>query len=75
MQEVPYYEPTELEFSEPLLLLRNLKEKGYAKYGAVKFKAPQSWLSQFAFDPAGKNIITRKQILKNMVRGKVRYFS
>ena len=68
---MPIYKPTQEELEEPFLLLRNLQAKGFEKFGAVKVLAPPEWSSEFSFNPVGKRFNTRRQILKNMIRGKV----
>ncbi len=69
---MPIYRPTREELEEPFLLFQNLKAKGFEKVGAVKVIAPPEWSTEFAFNPVGKRFNTRKQMLKNMIRGKVK---
>lgn len=69
--ELPVYEPTNEEFKEPLLLIRKLYELGYHKYGCIKIKTPRSWNPEFSFSNIDKKISTRKQNLRDLVRGKV----
>ena len=71
IDEIPIYKPTEDELVDPFFLIKNLKTKGYEKYGAVKIVAPQEWASEFSFNPTGKLLTTRKQILKDLIKGKV----
>jgi len=71
ISEVPVYKPTNDELINPFFLIRNLKLKGYEKYGAVKIIAPEGWTSEFSFNPAGKLLTTRKQVLKDLIKGKV----
>jgi len=70
--EMPVYKPTREELEEPFLLLQNLKAKGFEKIGAVKVQAPPEWSAEFSFNPVGKRFNTRKQMLKNMIKGKVK---
>ena len=70
--EVPIYEATPQELADPFQLLKNIREKGYEKYGAVKIRMPKEWASHFAFNPENKNVTTRKQVLKNLIKGKVK---
>ena len=69
--ELPVYEPTNEEFKQPLLLIRKLCKLGYDKYGCVKVKTPKSWKPEFALNNPEKKITTRKQSLRDLVKGKV----
>ena len=73
IMELPIYEPTTEEFKQPFLLIRRLYELGYEKYGCVKIRTPKSWNPKFSFDNDDKKLTTRKQNLKDLMKGKVCY--
>jgi len=69
--EMPVYEPTNEEFKEPFLLIKKLVDLGYHKYGCIKLKTPKTWNPEFSYSRPDKKLTTRKQILRDLIKGKV----
>jgi len=70
IMEIPVYEPTNEEFKEPFLLIKKLVDLGYHKYGCIKLKTPKTWNPEFSYSRPDKKLTTRKQILRDLIKGK-----
>lgn len=70
--EIPIYEPTAEEFRDPIPLIKKLRDEGYDKFGCVKIIAPTEWDPEFSLSLQDRKITTRKQILQDLIKGKVK---
>ena len=69
---LPVYKCTETEFKDPMKLIAKLRELGYETHGCVKLVPPKSFKIPFCFDGKGKLLTTRKQVLQDLTKAKVR---
>lgn len=70
---IPEVHLSAAEFADPINSIMKLREK-YEGFGAVKICPPSTWKPDFCFGIEGKAITTRKQIIQELIHGKVQSF-
>ena len=72
IKEMKVFEPSEIEFADPIRYLENLYKQGVWKYGCIKIIPPSTFEPPFAFNENSSSPLpTRFQTLQDLSQGKV----
>ena len=70
---IPEVHLSAAEFADPIGSIMKLRQK-YEGFGAVKICPPSTWKPNFCFGIEDKAITTRKQVIQELIQGKVQSF-